>query len=285
MSPGANQSRRAARYAGSGDDRGKYVEVRDRVLEFYVTHPDGRIVTEVDYALTQIQPIEVHPVTKQKDGGPVTQLVPSMVGVIAVKASAYRKQEDTQPAGTGHSWMMMPGQTPYTVTSELENAETSAVGRALANMGIKITEGMASANEIRNARQQPDPDDLAAQAWEEAQRAGTGEAPAADTPTDATPAVPGDGGTVLGLPEQAAAVFAGQVDGVMEKEGDGTISAMDTRMFAKMVVAAQIPTGAVNLQRRAMFPEVEKVADLTDHQRALLWYRVTAGAGRETQDA
>src|SRR5262249_14397092 len=40
------------------------------------------------------------------------------------------------PSGTGHSYLDLPGKTPFTKGSELENAETSAVGRALVMAGI-----------------------------------------------------------------------------------------------------------------------------------------------------
>jgi hypothetical protein len=44
-----------------------------------------------------------------------------------VKALAFRGQTDA-PAGVGHSYKKsVPGSTPYTKGSELENAETSAL--------------------------------------------------------------------------------------------------------------------------------------------------------------
>jgi hypothetical protein len=92
-----------------------YVEVKDRIRMFYEVHPDGRLVTA-----------EVR---------------------IAVKALAYRSPDDAHPA-VGWSWMQLPGSTPYTKGSELENTETSAWGRAIGALGIGIDKSIASANEI-----------------------------------------------------------------------------------------------------------------------------------------
>jgi hypothetical protein len=55
------------------------------------------------------------------------------------------------PAGTGHSYLALPGTTPYTKGSELENAETSAVGRALVMAGIPA-KNVASAGEIKSKK-------------------------------------------------------------------------------------------------------------------------------------
>ncbi len=74
-------------------------------------------------------------------------------GLITVKAYAYRTSDDPRP-GTGHSWLEIPGTTPYTETSELENAETSAWGRALAALGFEVKRSIASANEVRNKQAQ-----------------------------------------------------------------------------------------------------------------------------------
>ena len=52
--------------------------------------------------------------------------------------------------GTGHSSLDIPGSTPYTRGSEIENAETSAWGRAIAALGFEVKRGVASAEEVRN---------------------------------------------------------------------------------------------------------------------------------------
>jgi hypothetical protein len=56
---------------------------------------------------------------------------------------------DDRPAGIGHSAMQIPGATPYTRGSEIENCETSAVGRALVMAGLP-SKRIASDDEIRS---------------------------------------------------------------------------------------------------------------------------------------
>jgi hypothetical protein len=108
------------------DRLGGYVEVKDRIALFYAAHPDGRLVT--DAASMSLDPD----------------------GIVRVwcKALAYRTVDDPHP-GVGWSYLAVPGLTPYTKGSEIENAETSAWGRAIGSLGIGIDKSIASANEIR----------------------------------------------------------------------------------------------------------------------------------------
>ena len=109
------------------DDRLKdYTDVKERIALFYAAYPDGRLVTSDVRA------------TSDPDGVPR----------VWVEARAYRTADDPQP-GTGWSWMVLPGSTPYTKGSELENTETSAWGRAIGSLGIGIDKGIASAQEVR----------------------------------------------------------------------------------------------------------------------------------------
>jgi hypothetical protein len=110
---------------------GDYVEVKDRIAIFYELYPQGRLVT------TKVQ---------QKLG-------PDGVPRVIVQAAAYRSPDDSLP-GTGHSWMALPGTTPYTRGSELENTETSAWGRAIASLGILIDRSIASGQEVQNKQGQ-----------------------------------------------------------------------------------------------------------------------------------
>jgi len=48
------------------------------------------------------------------------------------------------------AWEPFPGKTPYTRDSEMMNAETSAIGRAIGALGIGLTGSMASSNEVAN---------------------------------------------------------------------------------------------------------------------------------------
>lgn len=111
-----------------GFDLKDYVEVKDRVAEWYEKHPEGRIVSTV-VELTETR--------------------------VTVAAEVYRDSDpDSMPAGIGHSYMNIPGSTPYTKGSEIENAETSAWGRALAAAGVSTKHSIASRDEVQ-AKQQP----------------------------------------------------------------------------------------------------------------------------------
>ena len=57
------------------------------------------------------------------------------------KALAYRTPDDPLPT-VGHSYLEVPGATPYTRGSEIENVETSAWGRAIGALGIGISESL-----------------------------------------------------------------------------------------------------------------------------------------------
>ena len=67
-------------------------------------------------------------------------------------AAAYRTPDDERP-GHGTAWEPVPGKTPYTKDSELQNAETAAWGRAIvAALAADTKRGIASAEEVRNRR-------------------------------------------------------------------------------------------------------------------------------------
>lgn len=99
-----------------------YVEVKDRIEAFYAKYPEGSLQSEIVM------------LTDNK---------------VVVKAYAYRFLEDTRP-GVGHSQLGIPGKTNYTRESELENAETSAWGRAIAALGFEVKRSIASSEEVRN---------------------------------------------------------------------------------------------------------------------------------------
>jgi BarA-like signal transduction histidine kinase len=102
-------------------DLGNYIDVAERLRELYVKHPNARVVTEI---------VE-HTGTR-----------------VTVKASVYRDAKDTEPAGVDYSSMAIPGSTPYTKGSELENASTSATGRAIVLAGLP-SKRVASADELK----------------------------------------------------------------------------------------------------------------------------------------
>lgn len=74
---------------------------------------------------------------------------------VVYTAAAYRTPDDIRP-GMGTAWEPVPGRTPYTKDSELQNAETAAWGRAIvAVLAADTRKGVASADEVR-ARQDRD---------------------------------------------------------------------------------------------------------------------------------
>ena len=68
---------------------------------------------------------------------------------VVYTAAAYRTPDDVRP-GIGTAWEPIPGPTPYTKDSEVQNAETSAWGRALVAIGADPKAGIASAEEVTN---------------------------------------------------------------------------------------------------------------------------------------
>lgn len=103
-----------------------YVDVRERMAEFFAQYPDGSFQSECQFT--------------QVDGR----------WVAIVKASAFRHEDDKRP-GTGLAYEFIPGKTPYTKESELQNAETAAWGRAVIAVGAGDSKKpIASRDEVRN---------------------------------------------------------------------------------------------------------------------------------------
>lgn len=117
----------------AGFDLGDYVTVPERVAQFYEQHPEGRIISDIPRI------VEIGDRT-----------------FIEVTTRAYRSPDDPVPC-QGSAWEPFPGRTPYTKDSEMMNAESSAIGRALAAAGIAVKRSIASANEIRARQQQDEP--------------------------------------------------------------------------------------------------------------------------------
>lgn len=109
----------------SGFNLGDYVDVKTRIRLFYERFPEGRLTTES--------------VSMSED--------PDGQVRVWAHARAYRTPDDPHP-GDGWSWLGVPGATSYTKGSEIENAETSAWGRAIGAVGIGIDKGIASGDEI-----------------------------------------------------------------------------------------------------------------------------------------
>ncbi len=102
-----------------------YVLVSDRILYFNETYPNGcistNLISEPDSQTVIVRAV----VTPDASGDGIRQF-------------------------TGHSQAVI-GQGVVNKTAALENAETSAVGRALAMMGIGVIESIASVDELAKA--------------------------------------------------------------------------------------------------------------------------------------
>ena len=110
-----------------------YIDVAERIVEFREKHPDG-CLRPADPAI----PYRIETIGDQLH--------------IVVVAAAYRTPDDPNP-GIGMAFEVYPGRTPYTRGSELQNAETSAWGRAIvAALAGDTKRGIASAEEVRNRR-------------------------------------------------------------------------------------------------------------------------------------
>src|SRR5689334_24400132 len=105
------------------DDLSDYALVADRITLFYERYPDGRIVTELHSRADR---------------------------EITFRALVYRSAADAQPAATG--WASeREGDGEINRVACLENTETSAVGRALANLGFTASRFRPSAEEMAKA--------------------------------------------------------------------------------------------------------------------------------------
>ena len=96
----------------------KYILVADRVLYFNDAYKDGSITTELVSAPD--------------------------ADMVVVKATVKPNDKQTFTGYSQATW----GEGYINKTSALENCETSAVGRALAFMGIGVIESIASIDEI-----------------------------------------------------------------------------------------------------------------------------------------
>lgn len=112
-------------------DLGDYVDVAERITEFRTKHPNG-----------SLQPADLSVPYRIETVREATFIV--------YVAAAYRDADDKIP-GIGAAWEPFPGRTPYTKGSELQNAETSAWGRAIvAALAGDTKRAVASKNEVRN---------------------------------------------------------------------------------------------------------------------------------------
>jgi len=100
-----------------------YAPVSDRITLFYEKYPAGRIVTELHSRTTR---------------------------EITFRALVFRTADDPQPAATG--WASeREGDGEINAVACLENTETSAIGRALANLGFTASLKRPSREEMEKS--------------------------------------------------------------------------------------------------------------------------------------
>lgn len=97
-----------------------YETVEERLIKYWKDHPDGQIHTE---------------------------LLEHTNGRFIVRVSIYRTEADARPWTTGLAEETVQGRG-VNATSALENCETSAIGRALANAGYSTKGKRASREEM-----------------------------------------------------------------------------------------------------------------------------------------
>ena len=76
---------------------------------------------------------------------------------LAVRAEVWLHEDAPRPA-VGLAWEPVPGKTPYTKDSELQNAETSAWGRAIvAALASDSSKGIASREDVKSRQEATEP--------------------------------------------------------------------------------------------------------------------------------
>ena len=113
-----------------------YKQVPERIADFKEKHPEG--------CLRPADPSQPYRIETIGDRT-----------FIVYTAAAYRTPDDPLP-GIGVAWEPFPGKTPYTRDSELQNAETSAWGRAIVAGLASESKAIASAEDVRNRRAEGD---------------------------------------------------------------------------------------------------------------------------------
>ena len=107
-------------------DVGEYAPVADRITLFYARFPTGRIIT---------------------------RLISRTEHEITVQAFVFRSLEEERPSATGLASERI-GDGDVNTVACLENTETSAIGRALANLGLTASTQRPSREEMLKANRE-----------------------------------------------------------------------------------------------------------------------------------
>lgn len=122
--------------ADYNDRMADYVDVAERIRTFREKHPEG-----------SLQPLDL--------AKPYEIITIGDKTFVVYVAAAYRTPDDTRP-GIGTAWETFPGLTPYTKGSEIQNAESSAWGRAIVASLAADTKKIASLDEVSARRAERD---------------------------------------------------------------------------------------------------------------------------------
>lgn len=102
-------------------DLSAYTTVNERISQFWQKYPDGRILTHIiEYAADHV----------------------------VIKAEVYTSAEDQRPVSSDYAEEVR-AERGVNSTSMVENCSTSAIGRALATLGIAISKNRASREEMQ----------------------------------------------------------------------------------------------------------------------------------------
>lgn len=111
------------KFPASDSDFSDYAPVADRIAAFYQRYPSGRIITRL------------HSRSERE---------------VTFRALVYRGLSDSRPAATG--WASeREGDGDINTVACMENTETSAIGRALANLGFTASTKRPSREEMDKA--------------------------------------------------------------------------------------------------------------------------------------
>lgn len=114
-----------------------YEDVDTRIHKFWDAHPDGRIVTDITHLGTSTEGRVVQVIITAQIFGHLDELVPTATGIA----------EETL------------GSSPVNKTSFIENCETSAIGRALANAGFSTKGSRPSQQEMSKVTRSKEKDE------------------------------------------------------------------------------------------------------------------------------
>ena len=173
-----------------------YETVEERLVKFWKDHPDGQIHTQV---------------------------LEHTSGRFIVQASVFRTEADPRPWTTGLAEETIQGRG-VNATSALENCETSAIGRALANAGYATKGKRASREEMSKVKAKVEVQNIVQETKAKMAQTATEYVPVPkeDDPWAIRPAEPVQ--TMEGAVEMVKSVLGGTTDSDIQRCPHGEMS-------------------------------------------------------------